>query len=530
MKTKILILLVSALTTNMLSISTAASNPNVDITIKTNEGTAYLPLSYIYATNYKNTGNGQIGIQRLCPTWDTGACAESEQKNLIAYLPACEGGNYKQCVSGPTIGIDGISYTSRYLDTVGEIEFAESQDGIIPAGGGVPVYVINTQSGQSRLFAVIAIQKVFKQMGVMSTGLRVPVIRATLSAEIAEVRIESFAGSPTQAFSKVQADGSEYVYLKGPIECLTTGRNKCLNKLDKLKFSAALEMKLSKRFNWLHGRLDNMDLESESISNEFAKITVRGDSIKTYEVIGTTNAARLPKPSGEYGIAAQSLKNGTPVSFSFSTAEPETFPRYTGLLPYLDIQKYTENESWNIKSMDGFQQNCMSKSGALIGGLATNSIMYDSFQPKITENGIDYSLSSPHSINGKDPFIGFYNLIMSEEAARCFYNLKSAQISAEVAITNDDGLTNVQTTTFNQKSGWIKVNVSGFHFSSPKINVKLKEVTPVVSEKVAVKPEVEPEIKILAPKKTVIKCSRKNEVKKVSGSAPKCPKGFKRTA
>lgn len=514
----------------MLSESTAAPNPNVEITIKTTEGIGSVPLSYIYATNYKNTGNGQIGIQKLCPTWETGACAESEQKDLIAYLPACESGNYKQCVSGPTIGINGISYTSKYLKTVGEIEFAESQDGIIPAGGGVPVYEITTRSGQSKLFAVIAIQKLFKQMGVTTTGVRVPVIQATLSVEIAEVQIESLVGSPAQAFSRVQTDGSEYVYLQGPVGCLAAEREKCLNKLNKLKFSAALDMKLSKRFNWLHGRIDKMELESESNSNDFANIVVRGESIKTYEIVGTTNAARLPKPSGEYGIAAQSLNNGTPVSFLFSTAEPTTFSRYTGLLPYLDIQKYTESESWNIKSMDGFQQNCMSKNGSLIGGLATNSIMYDSFQPKVTENGIDYSLSSPHSINGKDPFIGFYNLIMSEEAARCFYNLKSPQISAEVAITNDEGATNIQTTTFTQKGGWLKVNVSGFHFSSPKINVKLREVTVLASEKVDVKPEVEVEIKRLVPKTTVIKCSKKNIVKKVSGFTPKCPKGFLKIA
>ena len=502
----------------MLSASTAAPNPNVEITIRTNEGIRAVPLSYIYATNYKNTGNGQIAIQELCPTWDTGACAESEQKDLIAYLPACESGNYKQCVAGPTIGINGISYTSKYLNTIGEIEFAESQDGIIPAGGGVPVYEITTQSGQSKLFAVIALQKLFKQMGVTTTGVRVPVIQATLSVEIAEVQIDAFTGSPAQAFSRVQADGSEYVYLQGPIGCLAAEGNMCLKKLDKLKISATLEMKLPNRFNWLHGRLDNMELESESISKDFAKIVVRGDSIKTYEIVGRTNAAQLPKPSGEYGIAAQSLKNGTPVSFLFSTAEPTTFSQYTGLLPYLDIQKFTESESWNIKSMDGFQQKCISKNASLIGGIATNSIMYDSFQPRITENGIEYSLSSPHSINGKDPFIGFYNLIMSEEAARCFYNLKSPQISAEVAITNEDGLQNIQTTIFTQKGGWLKVNVAGFHFSSPTIRIKLKEATEVLPT---------PQVAIPMPAaKKIIKCKKFKVIKNIVGVNPICPRGF----
>jgi hypothetical protein len=65
-------------------------------------------------------------------------------------------------------------------------------------------------------------------------------------------------------------------------------------------------------------------------------------------------------------------------------------------------------------------------------------------------------------------------------------------------------------------------SANAFHYSSPTIKVKLSQEEPLTSSSK----------KAVAAKKTVVKvktiyCVKGKLSKKVSGSNPKCPKGFK---
>jgi hypothetical protein len=68
----------------------------------------------------------------------------------------------------------------------------------------------------------------------------------------------------------------------------------------------------------------------------------------------------------------------------------------------------------------------------------------------------------------------------------------------------------VATTTLNEKNGWITLTANGFTFSSPTLRVKLTQE------------------KAVAKKKLTISCIKGKVTKKVTGTSPKCPSGYKK--
>ena len=113
---------------------------------------------------------------------------------------------------------------------------------------------------------------------------------------------------------------------------------------------------------------------------------------------------------------------------------------------------------------------------------------------------------------------------MRSDIARCLYGFSSAPIKAEISITSDDGEKKVATTIVNEKNGWLYLSAKGFTFSSPTINVKLSQ------EQVVAIPTPTPSAvaKPVAKKSVTISCVKGKTTKKVSGTSPKCPTGYKK--
>ena len=122
---------------------------------------------------------------------------------------------------------------------------------------------------------------------------------------------------------------------------------------------------------------------------------------------------------------------------------------------------------------------------------------------------------SPHSLPNGEEFKGSYDLVIKSEVARCIYGFSSAPVSAKISILSADGTTQVATTTFNERNGWMYLVARGFTFSSPTVRVKLTQ------EKVKA-PSAS------AAKKTAILCVKGNSAKKVTGMKPACPSGWRK--
>jgi hypothetical protein len=99
---------------------------------------------------------------------------------------------------------------------------------------------------------------------------------------------------------------------------------------------------------------------------------------------------------------------------------------------------------------------------------------------------------------------------MASDVARCLYGFNSAPIKASIQIVNENGENSVATTVISEKDGWLKLGAYGFTFSSPTLKVKLTQD------------------KAISKKKLTISCVKGKVTKKVTGTSPKCPSGYKK--
>jgi len=160
---------------------------------------------------------------------------------------------------------------------------------------------------------------------------------------------------------------------------------------------------------------------------------------------------------------------------------------------------------------------------------------YGTALPNYDGETMSYDVASPHYKPGgkdyaADAFNGRYDLLLTEAYARCVWGIKDALPKVEVNVFKTDGSVDSSAKVVGglDASGFFKFSATGFTISSPKIKIKLTAPptsggTPAVTQEAAA-----PAAK--APAKVVIKsisCVKGKVVKKVSGSNPKCPAGFK---
>ena len=183
---------------------------------------------------------------------------------------------------------------------------------------------------------------------------------------------------------------------------------------------------------------------------------------------------------------------------------------------------------WSVRSLMGttpeFSQCASSSPGKFQGVVTTNASIYQGAPPTFDGDTFDYKLAGVHNKTNGEEFQGSYDLILDSKFARCLYKFSSAPIKASVSITNAEGNSNIATSTFTEKDGWMKLSANGFTFSSPKITVKLeqdKAVAPTAT------PTPSSTVKPVA-KKATITCIKGKVTKRVSAVNPKCPAGYKK--
>jgi len=140
-----------------------------------------------------------------------------------------------------------------------------------------------------------------------------------------------------------------------------------------------------------------------------------------------------------------------------------------------------------------------------------------------------WSAAAPHfAADGTTVNKGFYRAIIPAKDADLLWGLKNAADAAtalEVSITTEAGGSAAATTNISVKNNSIIIDATGFSYSKPKLSVKIK---PTYKPSAAAPAASTPAAK--APAKAVIKkitCVKGSVKKTVSGTAPKCPVGYK---
>ena len=133
---------------------------------------------------------------------------------------------------------------------------------------------------------------------------------------------------------------------------------------------------------------------------------------------------------------------------------------------------------------------------------------------------LDFQVFAPHTKASGEPNLGFFKLWTTDAYVNCKWpgnNLTSAS-KLEVRIISEDGVTQTSTNMVTHKDGKIFVSALGFHYSTPTISVV------PVSESPGTDNSSKP---IAKTTKKTITCIKGKTTKKVTGTAPKCPAGYK---
>ena len=168
---------------------------------------------------------------------------------------------------------------------------------------------------------------------------------------------------------------------------------------------------------------------------------------------------------------------------------------------------------------------------------------------------LSYNVAAPHfRQDGKTLLTGFFQASLPQAWLDCKWpgNTLSKAANVSLSVTDTNGVQQVVTSSAYIKNGRLDINVFGFHYSSPKIEIKrvaeavvTPEPTPTLTPTPEQTPTPEPVVKptptatpTVTPtptatktavvKKITITCVKGKLIKKVTAIKPTCPSGYKR--
>ena len=279
---------------------------------------------------------------------------------------------------------------------------------------------------------------------------------------------------------------------------------------------------------WFRGRLAHTGIDITAFSKTNNLYTVTGEpvSVGRFAVLATAEntservKALFPVGSGGSG---NELFQGNSGKFAFAT-DGSTGGPYTIIEDYRNAVHDTAAGTSSLWSFESISENsnnaCLSERGRVLGIVTTDATAYDGVAPTFADGQLTYRVAGLHYMpDGKTLTDGTYDLVMRSDVARCLYKFSKAPISATVSVIDDKGESKTAVTTVNETpDGWLHLGAYGFTFSSPKINVKLSQEGSAVGSTPASSPAAS----------TTITCVKGKLTKKVTGTAPKCPAGYKK--
>ena len=309
------------------------------------------------------------------------------------------------------------------------------------------------------------------------------------------------------------------------------------------RFGLTLRMG-AKAEGWFHGRLYLPNITTKEWKSG-QEISIEAEPVKVPALDFTVPASQIPDPVKKIVFSGIMLGNkGNPnggMQISENLSGPYTLDLVSAFAPAYNDKATTTETYWSFKTLnpgnDQTTRACSDKSGNLAGLVTTNALAYAAGPPVFdsASGSLTYKVSSPHFEASGVEASGSYDLTLRSDVARCVYGFTKAPIQAEISITSQDGEKKVATTIVNEKNGWLYMSAKGFTFSSPIINVKLsqeKEVvilpTPTPTPTPISTPTPSVTSKPVAKKSVSINCVKGKVSKKISGTNPKCPAGYKK--
>ena len=184
-------------------------------------------------------------------------------------------------------------------------------------------------------------------------------------------------------------------------------------------------------------------------------------------------------------------------------------------------------------SVNGYRaqvtEKCFQDKSKLLGIVTTNATIYENGAPEFKNGTLNYKVAGlHHQADGVTLTRGTYDLAIRSDVARCVYGFSDAPFQASISVIGADGQEQTIATESireDAKREWLFLSAQNFTFSSPVIKVKLTQEkkltapTPTNTQAAA---------SATSTAKKSISCIKGKVIKKISGSNPKCPAGYKK--
>ena len=579
----ILALIAFLVTGNFLAPASATTAFNVNISDHFG-GIPQDNLSYI------TTGMGNNGSESLCTGWDDPKCSNSLTAYVI--LPVCKGATEANCVEALSITTAKVPQSSAtYVKTIGTQSFAANVNQELPAGSNWSLFEVPAlaAAGEVSKYSVkvkVDFQK-FPIIGLKPKAFSATVVPyasgTTSMRDIAMYEWVNPLGVPT--VSGNQGD-SKCVWTENG----TCGVEVAFPKDAKVKLTIHLGNYLTSwlhgRLTEPTVDITAITQTQNRLTVEAAPVLTPSASalISSTEVSPEiSNNFRDPSgylPPGEISMMTTASSDGALRNFlgfekffankatsltdtwSFRSINPAEVMS-SGFAGFAGFGSTSDSTGLGSSAAKCLPQASSilgaiagaNSSTALIGMVTTNALTYESGPPKFEDGYLNYKVAGVHSNPDGSDFIGRYDLVMDGAIARCLYGFGAkVPISATVSIVSTDAGSRVQSTLFKDDGNWIRLGAYGFTFSTPTLKIKLaqggaagpaspsepvkaavKEESPAAPEKQAPKEEAvatttkaaaPAEVKKIATKS--ISCVKGKIIRKITGTNPKCPAGFKK--
>jgi hypothetical protein len=499
--------------------------------------------------------NGVAGMF-LCSSMDDPQCSKGAHVTAQLILPPCVSATDRMCVEALSIGSTSATMEPAILEK--EIASLKSPaDSItgLPRGGGPSLWsapTVANKSGTKTYGVNVRVMYFQNREKAGSAGKRnAPITLTSMRVSVFPVSITAGKYYPLESYSTVNPDGGATYGIRPTgndydnlTDCAWTESGSCAKYVD---FADNTRVGLSLRMGsemtgWLYGRMKDVDVEVSPLGDKFNKIYIEANPVAAPGAYGFIKKSELknnPKlderirlSSGEFGYNEMINSDFSRVSVYDPVGNFEDFQAFEPILK----TKPGYRAQWVVSagaSANGYRATssnaCFEDKTKLLGIVTTNALIYSPAAPEFKDGTLNYKVAGlHHTEDGVTLTRGSYDLAIRSSVARCVYGFTDAPFQASISVVGADGTEQTIATESvreDKKREWLFLSAQNFTFSAPTIKVKLVQDKPLGSSAVPSK-QTAPVKKTVSKLKT-INCVKGKMSKKVSGSNPKCPSGYK---
>ena len=201
---------------------------------------------------------------------------------------------------------------------------------------------------------------------------------------------------------------------------------------------------------------------------------------------------------------------------------------FAGWEPFMKYGSVKQLTGWNFTNMGSslsspslqLKLSGCPKTKNIPGFVSSNSTAIEPGPPTFnsSQQTLEYRVAAPHLTESGSKNSGTYSLYVSSDIAKCLWGDDLSSSKASVSILNDDGTTQIATSIFRSDSKGLFFNVSGFHYSTGTIKVRID------NQGVKSNPLAQ---SLKLPAKAIV-CVKGKLTKKVTAVNPKCPAGYRK--